>query len=195
MAGVSMTLNVKLEAQPLRDMYARMARFGQGAVDRMDDAVGAAMVSSTQRRFREQHDPLGNPWKPSKRALRTHGQTLIDRGMLVGSLTYNVLSGKGVEWGSPMKYAAVHQTGADITIYPRSQQIFRHIKGNVLQPRFVKKSKSNYASWATIAHAYTIHIPARPFLGIDTADAKEIEDTAVRHEAAEIIGSTPGAAP
>jgi phage virion morphogenesis protein len=192
MAAASMRMEVRLEAGALREMYARMAHFGAGAVDRMDESIGAAMVASTQRRFRAQRSPLGNPWKPSRRALKEHGQTLVKRGLLLGSLTFNVIPGKGVEWGSPMKYAGVHQTGADITVYPRSQQIFRTIRGNTLLPRFVKKSKANFASWATISKAYTIHIPARPYLGIDQQDAQEISEIAVRHEAAAILGTTGG---
>jgi phage gpG-like protein len=192
MPDVAMKMDVTLDAGPLRDMYARMAAFGQGPLDAMDDAIGAAMVASTQLRFRAQVDPQGNPWKPSKRALKDHGKTLIEKGMLLASITHNVLPGKGVEWGSPLVYAGVHQTGADITMHPRSQRIyFRFVgKSGELKPQFAKKGKSNFSKWATIAHAYTIHLPARPYLGISSDDETEILDTAGRHLSAAIVGSS-----
>jgi phage gpG-like protein len=190
MPSVAMQMNVAFEDLALRDMYSRMAGFGQGPLDRMDDAIGGYGVSSTALRFRNQIDPLGNPWKPSRRALKEHGKTLIDKGLLLASLTYNVLAGKGVEWGSPLIYASAQQNGAEITIYPRSQQIYRRLRGNMLEPRFAKKSQANFASWATIAHTYTIHIPPRPFLGVNDDDGQEIEDIAARHLSATILGAS-----
>lgn len=188
MTDVAMKVDVRLEAGAVRDLYARMAAFGQGPLDAMDDAIGLAMVAGTQKRFRAGTDPMGNPWKPSKRALKEHGKTLIETGMLLASITYNVLPGKGVEWGSNKVYAGVHQTGAEITIHPRSQRVYFRFVGDELRPQFAKKGKSNFSKWATIAHAYTIHLPARPYLGISDDDEKEIEDTAGRHLSAAIVG-------
>jgi phage gpG-like protein len=183
----SVAMRATFNDAPVRGMLARMATFGAAPLDRLYDAIGDAMVASTQLRFRGQHDPLGNPWKPSKRALKQHGKTLIESGHLLASITHNVLPGKGVEWGSALTYSGIHQTGGDITIHPRSQRIYRHIRGNTLEPRFVKKSKSNFATWATISRSYTIHIPARPYLGVSPDDERTIQQLAVTHLQAEIV--------
>jgi phage gpG-like protein len=142
-------------------------------------AIGGYGVSSTQLRFDAQVGPDGDPWKPSQRAIKEDGKTLIWHGYLIRSITYNVL-GEGVEWGSPLAYAAAMQAGAHITSFARSQQTYRKAGRDGLSARFVKKAKSNFASWATIPE-YEIAIEARPYLGLNAQDGQEIADTALRH--------------
>jgi phage gpG-like protein len=186
--SVSMRTGVKVEDAGIRDVFARMKGFGAAPLDKMDDAIGAAMVASTQLRFRNSSDPSGNPWKPSERARKTGGKTLVEHGYLAASITHNVLQGKGVEWGSAIVYSQVHQQGAIIHREAHSQNIFRKLdRYGELLPGFVKKSKSTFEQ-AVHVGAYDITIPARPFLGVSTEDEAEIEDIGVRHLASAILG-------
>ena len=117
------------------------------------DLVGASLVTSTQQRFDRGRGPDGNPWPASIRALTTGGKTLVDTARLLGSLTHNATNTM-VEVGTNVIYAAIHQFGG--TIKPVSSSALRFKIGN----RWVTKSK--------------VEIPARPFLGIDDDDRKEI---------------------
>ena len=186
--GVSMT--VTLDDAEARSAIARVAEFGDGPAAAMWDAIGAAMVSSTQMRFRDQHDPEGAAWKPSERALRTGTATLIEHGYLLASQTYNVLD-DGVEWGSPLAYAAIHQVGGDIPREAHEQSTFRKIqRDGSLGARFAKKKDANFEQRSHVG-AYNIHIPARPYLGVDSDDENTIEDIASRHLEAALLGASP----
>lgn len=72
--------------------------------------IAAYMLLATQERFELGVDPDGDPWIPSQRAIREGGQTLIDEGLLLGSLATD--SGPDfAQVGSNLAYAAIHQTG------------------------------------------------------------------------------------
>ncbi|MGK9234777.1 phage virion morphogenesis protein [Inquilinus limosus] len=120
------------------------------------DAIGAAMVVSTQMRFEREQAPDGNPWPPSLRAKLEGGKTLQKSGLLVGSITH-VADDHGVEWGSNAPQARIHQLGG--TIVPKQAGAL-HFKlpGDL--------------GWRTVA---SVTVPARPFLGIDDEDRAEIE--------------------
>lgn len=188
MTGVSM--EVTLDSADASAAMQRVAEFGDDRAHAMWDAIGAAMVSSTQLRFRGQHAPDGSPWKPSERVLKHGGATLIERGYLLASQTHNVLSDNdGVQWGSALVYAAIHQAGGDIRREAHSQTIYRKASKDGLSPRFVKKKQSNFAQDVHVA-AYNIHIPARPYLGIDAADEVTVEGIAQRHLEAALLGTS-----
>lgn len=119
------------------------------------DAIGAAMVVSTQMRFERQESPDGNPWPPSLRAILEGGETLRESGRLYGSLTHQA-DADGVEWGTDVIYAAVHQFGA--TIVPKSAGALHfRLPGDL--------------GWVT---RQSVTIPARPYLGVDDDDQAEI---------------------
>lgn len=120
----------------------------------MFDAIGAALVVSTQQRFEQQRAPAGNPWPPSIRALAEGGKTLIQSGRLVQSVTHEA-SNDGVAVGSNVLYAAVHQFGA--TIVP------------VTAPALAFKIGGKQV------FAQSVTIPPRPYLGLDAEDEAEIE--------------------
>lgn len=121
------------------------------------DQIGAFGVSSTQQRFMDERGPGGVAWKKSYRAKHQGGTTLRDQGYLYDSLTHD-FNDSSVSWGTNMSYAAIHQTGG--TIRPKSAKAlaFRLSNG-----QFVLTKK--------------VEIPARPFLGIDAEDSKEIAGT------------------
>jgi len=117
------------------------------------DRIGASLVVSTQQRFEAGREPDGSPWPPSVRALAESGQTLVQTGRLVQSLTHIPSEGQ-VEVGTNVLYAAIHQFGGTITAQPGKRLAFQ-VGG---QKVFAKK----------------VTIPARPFLGIDQDDEAEI---------------------
>jgi phage gpG-like protein len=201
MAGAAFTFSVSVDAKPWEGMIARLRAFPDQRLDAANDEIGEGLVSSTKQRFHAQHTPMGNPWKPSERAKRDRGETLIDKGMLIGSLTHNVLPRHGVEWGSNKIYARVHQEGADIIIPPRQATLTRKVESGKgasgkgwsgIVGGFVKASRGNFSQTVKIG-GYTVHMPARPYLGIDQADNAMITATYTRHLAAALLGRSPGA--
>lgn len=141
------------------------------------DAIGAYIVSSTQRRFDQQTGPDGQKWIPSIRARLEGGVTLQQSGQLKASLAW-IAHRDSVEVGTGKIYGAIHQLGGVI-----------HAK-NVRNLRFLIAGH-----WVTKP---SVAIPARPYLGIDQRDQKEIEAIVVADlEAAQAgkAGGHPGAAP
>jgi phage virion morphogenesis protein len=120
-------------------------------------AIGVSLESSTQQHFLDESGPGGSVWPPSLRARMEGGKTLTDTARLMQSLTSNVTD-DGVEHGTNVLYAAVHQFGATITA--------KTSKGL----RF-KTGRGANAQWAT---KQSVTIPARPFLGIDADDETRI---------------------
>lgn len=113
------------------------------------DTLGSYGVSSTQERFIRKSSPNGLGWKPAHRG----GQTLRDTGRLFQSLTYRATQ-NGVEWGTNVIYAAIHQFGGTIKPKKAKKLVFRGLKGMVF--------------------ANQVNIPARPYLGINDEDRTEM---------------------
>jgi phage virion morphogenesis protein len=130
-------------------------------VQRMDNAqplydqIGAALVVSTQNRFETESDPDGNPWPQSLRVRLEGGKTLTDSARLKNSITHEA-SNTGVDIGTNLIYAAVHQFGAVIKAKTESGLRFR-AAGN-----------GDYVNVSQVT------IPQRAFLGIDEDDQAEI---------------------
>tara|TARA_Y100001954_G_scaffold239591_1_gene316127 strand:- start:852 stop:1304 length:453 start_codon:yes stop_codon:yes gene_type:complete len=78
------------------------------------EVIGEAMVSSTVERFQTSTAPDGTPWKPSKRAEKEGGKTLVDKGGsgLMGSIGYEASPGN-LAWGTNKVYARIHQLGGE----------------------------------------------------------------------------------
>lgn len=121
------------------------------------DAIGASLVTSTERRFEQERAPDGSPWPPSIRARMEGGRTLFESGRLARSLTHNA-SDSGVEVGTNALYGAIHQLGGTIRPVSAERLVFRI---------------GNRTIFAT-----EVTLPARPYLGIDREDEQEIESIA-----------------
>jgi phage gpG-like protein len=189
--AVSMT--VTWDDAPVRDAIERLREFDDSRAHAMWDAIGEAMVSSTDMRFQfSQADADGNPWKPSERFLHDGAPpTLTEHGYLHRTLTHNVLDGDdGVEWGSALVYAAIHQAGGEIKREAHSQTLYRKAGRDGLSAHFTKRSKANFAQDVHVG-AFDIVMPARPYLGISTEDEATIETIATRHLNAALLGVSP----
>jgi phage gpG-like protein len=172
-------LEVTFDDKPVRVAMDRARNLSPGQRQGFLTSLGGRAVTDTVvNQFGHERSPAGARWTPSQRVKRKGGKTLQLHGYLVGSITYNATADV-LQWGSPMEYAAAMQGGALIHVYARSQQIYRNVVRGALKARFVKKSRANFASWATMA-AHDIKIAPRPFLGISADFALEIRDASVR---------------
>lgn len=100
-----------------------------GGTGELASSIGESLVSSTLERFEESKDPDGNAWTPSARAWgeglkgkarrglglkgrggRGFGKTLVNKGLLRGSITYEATPQRVVV-GTNVVYAAIHQFG------------------------------------------------------------------------------------
>ena len=131
MSGIQLTYTI--DDAPVRDL---MKRLGDVDTSSMFDDIGNYMVSTITQRFKDGVGPDGTPWEPlaeatmlsrmggSKSKKKRGGtkigairklanmSTLVDRGHLRDSITYNAYSG-GVEFGSNRISAAIHQFGGE----------------------------------------------------------------------------------
>ncbi|PRD45340.1 phage virion morphogenesis protein [Phyllobacterium phragmitis] len=147
------------------------------------EKIGGAMVFRTQRRFETETDPAGKKWprlKPRTAAKRIgsgrrgYENMLRVKLRLYQSITYQA-DATSVATGTNVIYAAIQNLGGEIKQAERQHTIYQKYneKTDTLAPRFVKRSRSNYARDVTIK-ARTIKIPAREFLGFGDGDRKEV---------------------
>lgn len=109
MSGVRLEYSID-NSKPLA-MLQRLEDFNARA---MFDDIGGYLDSEVTNRFVEGKDPDGNLWEQSERAKNEGGSTLVDYGHLRDSITHFVfLDGSGLEQGTDMVYAAIHQFGGE----------------------------------------------------------------------------------
>ena len=187
MAGVSFLLDDKTAL----DSLARLKR-AAGDLDGAMHALGGHFVFSTQRNIETETAPDGQKWRPlsprtaEKRIgrgrgarMRGYGHILRVTARLYQTISYQVLAA-GVEWGSNLVYARIHQLGGDIDMQPRQGTI--HLKnirrrGN----RFVRFNTRGAESRVVSIRGHRIHIPARAFLGISAYDRQRVPDIVADH--------------
>lgn len=117
---------------------------------KLHENIGEVLISTTHERFRNGRAPNGSKWK---RGLKGTGQTLVQSRLLRNSVTKR-FSREGVEVGTNIKYARIHQKGG--TIRAKKAKFLRFKVGS----RWAMKK--------------SVKIPARPFIGISTDDKQEI---------------------
>jgi phage gpG-like protein len=119
------------------------------------------LEASTDLRFDTGIGPGGIPWPRSRRAAEQGGKTLVDRGLLRGSMTREV-GEKHMEFGVDgqslsAKYADTHQHGRIIRPVRAKKLVFTGAEGGIV-------------------FADEVTIPVRPFIGIDDQDSADLED-------------------
>lgn len=138
---------------------ADLRRLNRG-IDRQADtlplmrAIGDFVRDATRQRFRDQHGPSGQPWKPSIRAQLQGGATLVKDTHLRDSIVAHATADEA-EVGTNIIYAAIHQFGG----------VIRAKGGGAL--RFQLPG----GGFATVK---SVTMPARPFLGVNDEDRVEI---------------------
>lgn len=167
--------------EPLQAALQRMKTLGERP-RAIWDAIGQYGESSTRARFKSQTGPDGQKWKPSKRAQKTGGQTLVLKAHLLRSISYKATNA-GAQWGSNRVYAAIHQFGGQIQKLAFSSTLrLRTGKGGALLRQkdhahlavFAKATHKNAVQRRYTVGAHTINMPARPYLGVNAADGIEI---------------------
>lgn len=108
-----MPVRIRVDVDDAR-VRQTLALLGKFRLDRADwSQIGQSLVASTQDRFERGRGPDDVPWKPSRRAAETGGQTLVDTAALRNSIAFRA-SADGVEVGpaAAVPYAHVHQLGS-----------------------------------------------------------------------------------
>lgn len=158
MTGLVFTMEFDLE--PVASRFENAAQ-----VDTAELAEGLAElgVSQTQRRIEsEKESPEGEAWQEWSSGYaetRSGGQGLL---FGEGNLAHSIAGGAGASesyWGSNLIYAAIQHAGG--TIVPTNAKALVFRMGDAL------------------VHAKSVTIPARPYLGISTENAREMEETAL----------------
>lgn len=172
MAGTRITAAVD-DAQA----HAMLARMGEPGTDDLMPRLGEYLQASTQDRFKTQTAPDGTAWRPlqpdyARRKKRQRGKILTLDGYLRAIPRWQPVGDSGIEVGTNVKYAAIHQLGGAITKPARQATVrYRSVAGRVL---FAGKKHKRATERQVTMPAHQVVIPARPFLGISAADDKEI---------------------
>ncbi|ARE40901.1 Phage capsid and scaffold [Rhodovulum sp. P5] len=182
MAGIVITAELKD-----RVARARLAEILATLSDRrpLFQQIGERLQSSTKDRFRSESGPDGRPWVPlapatikaRKKRGRAQISILRETGVLAGSIVTQA-SNDEVRIGSPVAYAAIHQLGGTISIPARQGTVYFGRKRKTGPRRFAKKKNKTSEAHVVAIPAYTITIPARPYLGLSIADEAAIVEEA-----------------
>lgn len=124
--------------------------------------LGEQLIQQHKKRIDKGEDPTGKKWKPLQpwyNASKKGKGILRESGQLRNTLAYN-LKPNGLEFGSPVEYAPVHQFGA------------------IIKP---KRKKALALGGGELGFAKKVNVPARPWLGVSDNDAKDLEEKAVNH--------------
>jgi len=175
MAGAHLTTTVD-------DAQARAAlqRHAAPGTANLMPRLGEYLQSSTKARFAAQTAPDGTPWAPlqqryARRKKYNKDKILTLRGHLRSDIRYQVLADDKVAVGTNTKYAGIHQEGGTIEQLAQSRKVrYRSVAGRVLFAK-AKHVRGVTERWVSRG-AYQVKIPARPFLGISTADDQEIRE-------------------
>lgn len=183
------TVRMEIEDIALRDSL-RQLMAGLRDLTPVMRQLSEIMVAASQRAFERRADPsTGAGWKPlsasRQRQREKKGRSamniLQDSGLLVGSIArpgrHSIRRVGPFEAivGTSVPYAAAHQFGAVIRREAAPMRVrLRTYKGKNL---FAAKRHKRVRVVDTIRKAYTIHIPARPFLGVGEADLEKMRRT------------------
>lgn len=138
-------------------LIRRMAQLSKLDLKGANNAIAESLRTSTLERFVKQKGPDEKAWKTSIRAKEKGKKTLVEKGVLKKSIRVRS-SQKGFAIGTNDIRAATHQFGDSRVIQARNKKNLRfQFNGN----------------WVAVKRV-RINIPARPFLGIDDEDMKEI---------------------
>lgn len=151
-------ITFELDTSSLQNALKRLLSATQDTKAVMAD-IGLALVENAQARFRSNIDPDGQAWKPSERARREGGRTLLDHGHLRDSITY-VATNDRLEVGTNAVYAPIHQFGGKT---PPHKVAAKRAKALRFNGRFAK----------SVNHPGS-DIPARPYLGFSPDDEREV---------------------
>jgi phage virion morphogenesis protein len=139
----------------------------------MMKAIGDRIAEQTKRRFEAGGPaPSGKAWAKPKTPNPKRIRTLTVSGQLRDSIRYQLIGNNAVSIGTNKVYGAIHQLGGVITQGARSELFIRN--------RYVRGAKKGAFKKGSVAGRgltfkdRTINMPARPYLGLSTANSTEI---------------------
>lgn len=155
--------------------------------------VAQLLADSARENFRKQAAPSGTPWAKLKAAtirertrkgqipltiLNTNGvKDGIHLAAAISQDADNDAARVGVLNQDPVRhYAAIHQFGGTIQIPARKGRIYRHHDptSGVTDRKFVSPKSDGARATDVDIPAYTVTMPARPYLGVSADDEMEI---------------------
>ncbi|MGH8435517.1 MAG: phage virion morphogenesis protein [Pseudomonas sp.] len=160
----------------------------------MLENMGEYLLQRTEDRFASQTAPDGTPWQAlspryQRSKKKNRDKILTFNGYLGKHFAYQI-NGSELLVGTNRVYAAIHQFGGELQRQARQSTVyFKQSKKGDIGKRFVKKTESNFAQDVNIG-AYTIRIPARPFLGTSAADDDVLLQIAMKYIQPGISGGT-----
>lgn len=140
---ITLDVDDKQVLSALRELKAKA-----GSLEPANNSIGNMLKNRVVMGFRLGQAPQGKKWEPLK---TRRGQPLRDTGRLQRSITYSA-DGRGLEVGTNVEYATVHQYGKT-----GPKPAFNRL----ITQAFGKKLKSPV--WQLVQNA-TWNLPARPFL-------------------------------
>ncbi|MDP8162812.1 phage virion morphogenesis protein [Pasteurella skyensis] len=145
---IKITLNDTQAKQQLKEIAVSLRK-----PEKMYGVIGETLKKIHTQRFKDEKSPDGKKWQElssiTKKIKEEKGKSkkiLRQDGYLSDLLAYNY-NHQGVEFGSTLKYARLHQYGA--TIRPKHSSVLAF--GSNKNPHFAKQ----------------VIIPARPWLGLN----------------------------
>jgi phage virion morphogenesis protein len=177
-------LGASLQIEGLKVTEDEVGKISQrlGNLQPLMQRIGAVLLLSSQMRIEQtKTDPDGSSWaawarSTAKRRMKSGtagGGILRLGGDLLRSLNYRADSSSVTVSmggsGKSMDYAKIHQMGGDIQRKPSTRTLDYGSTGN----QWVSKKKSKRKVTVNVG-GYTIHIPARPVLGLSDQDKEDI---------------------
>lgn len=171
MSGVSLSIDLKDDELALAVLGNLVARLDDPTPAYED--VGQALITSTHHRWDQGISPSGSPWPKSLRVKKYGGSTLKLSARLYRSISANA-SRTGVEIGTNVVYAAIHQLGGTIDQDARDQVLHFKVNKRTGTWRFARATKKATLAQKRRIGAHTVTMPARPFIGLDQDDPRTI---------------------
>lgn len=183
--GIQIKVDDKVVLQRLGELQATTAN-----LQPLFKKISSALLGRTQQNIQNEAAPDGTKWpglKPRTAARRIgtgrrgYDHMLRNRGYLYGSLVSRS-DANSATIGTNVIYAAIHNMGGEINMPERQHTIYQRYneRTDTLNPRFVKRSGSNFARDVKIK-AHKVKIPAREFLGFAEGDRKTVLAIAAEH--------------
>lgn len=191
---MSELIKISIPDEALRAALGRLIASLTDMTPTMRD-LSEIMIDASARAFDNTSDPTtGKPWQPlsaARQRQRAHkgrsiANVLQDSGLLVGSIARP--SGPGAVReigpdhalvGTDVPYAAIHQFGGTIKREAAPMTVRLRKKNGRIQ--FAKTKHKRVRIVDTVHKAYTITIPARPFIGVSQTDIQDMLDTITRN--------------
>lgn len=199
-----MTASVAIEIRPETDQAVVAALLRLRQLGESPRVIWAAIANegeqSTRRRFQHQVGPDGVRWKPSRRAMKAGGLTLVHTTRLLRSITHTSNASSG-EWGTNVIYAGIHNFGGEIQRLAHSSwlRLRTNASGRLLRQRdhgnlavFAKATHKRAVERRYTVGAHQIKMPARPYLGVNDQDVRSFLDLA--HQAVSQAAGNRGGA-